>query len=165
MLLMHSPGLSPRHYIMFADLMQKKNKAKHMAAISKFAALFSPRQSSSFQPQKKNGATPDIFHRERSGFSKSIPAPHNGSFWGMGGCLRRNNTDTFLRWRAAPSLTWQDISPETTFIWAQSSLYVTSLTRTQISLSYELLFPRDRPCSASVFCEGQIAVHNVTRWR
>lgn len=55
---------------------------------------------------------------------------------GFGGWWVRR--DTFLRWRAAPSLTSQDISPEKTFIWAQSSSYAILLTGTRICLSYEL---------------------------
>lgn len=36
----------------------------------------------------------------------------------------------------------------------QSSLYVILLTRTPISMSYELLFPGDRRCFTSVFLCG-----------
>lgn len=118
-------------------------------------------QVPSFQPFNESWG--DIFHRERRKFVKSIPLLTMAGFWGMvGPGVRRNSADTFLRWRAAPSLTSQDISPEKTFIWAQSSSYVILLTRTPICLSYELLVSSDRQRFTSALHVGQIALDHAT---
>lgn len=163
---------------MHAELVQKKEKkktllktkAKHMTTMGEFhSSLLPPAIILLSAPEEKWGDTPHpspwkewVF--QTHSFASQWQILGRGLVWGWWR-LRWNNRDTFLRWRAAPSLTWQDISPETTFIWAQSSLCVALLTRTQISLTYELLFPRDTLRPTSVLCAGQIAAHNVTCWR
>lgn len=91
---MHLPEVPSGHCIMRAELAQKppqhKTRAKPPSTKWKLStwlqcvsltALFSSLQSSSFQPQKKNGATPHILHPEWSESFKRIPLPHNGRFW------------------------------------------------------------------------------------
>lgn len=107
----------------------------------------------------KKGATPNIPHSERSDSFEKHSYPSQKQVRGMG---EEDRHWQIPEVEAAPGLTWRAISLETTFIWAQSSLYVILSTRTPISLSYELLVSGDRLCFTSVFCVGQIALDSVT---
>lgn len=90
-------------------------------------------------------------------FEKHSFPPHNGRVGGgwVGGCSeegqRRHIPEVESLHQPSPD---KIFLPRAHSFEPQSSLYVILLTRTPISMSYELLFPGDRRCFTSVFLCG-----------